>query len=478
MMRIPFGSLPSMSALFLDYVTDWARLRTFYPQPYSVESIAAFARERPCFDAPHHQRLCSSLAGDAAGIKKLGSGAVAVITGQQPRLFTGPNYTILKAITVIKLAKALDANGIPAVPVFWVAAEDHDYQEIESASVLDRDSGLMHVRVDLSNPESSPVGWLRFGDDVSDAVSKCLLSLPDSEFQRDVRQVLERWYKPATSPVDAFLGTMLSLFEGTGLVFANPLEPGIRKLAQPTLLQAVRINSDIRAAVVARSRAISESGYHEQVKVDNNFTGLFSYSGKSRRPLRPEDLDESVPLSANVLLRPVMQDAIFPTAAYVGGPAEVAYFAQAAAVYDVFRKPVPPIFPRISATILEPRVDRALKKYELQFEDMFRGRDFIRRKAVASVQGVELFDLVRDRLIAELESLRPSLNAIDPTLIGALDNSRQKVLHQVETLRTKFVNAEARRNETLERHLDTLVNSVFPEKKLQERVLNIASFVA
>ena len=138
---------------------------------------------------------------------------------------------------------------------------------------------------------------------------------------------------------------------------------------------------------------------------------------------------------------------------------------------------MPPVFPRISATILEPRIDRVLKKYDLQFQDMFRGRDFIRRKAVASVQGVEMFDLVRDRLSRELESLRPALNAVDPTLAGALDNSRQKVLHQVETLRTKFVNAEARRSETLERHLDMIMNSLFPEKKLQERVINITSFL-
>jgi uncharacterized protein YllA (UPF0747 family) len=108
---------------------------------------------------------------------------------------------------------------------------------------------------------------------------------------------------------------------------------------------------------------------------------------------------------------------------------------------------------------------------------MFRGRDFVRRKAVTNVQGVEIFDLVRDRLMTELESLREALNAVDPTLSGALDNSRQKVLHQVETLRTKFVNAEARRNDTLERHLDSVLNSFFPEKKLQERVINITSFL-
>src|SRR5262245_11029412 len=127
MMRIPFGSLPSMSALFLDYVADSPRLRRFYPQSYSVESVAAFARQRPPLDAKHRERLCGALKGDSTSIQKLAEGAVAVITGQQPGLFTGPNYTILKALTVVKLAKALEGMGVRAVPVFWVAAEDHDY---------------------------------------------------------------------------------------------------------------------------------------------------------------------------------------------------------------------------------------------------------------------------------------------------------------------------------------------------------------
>jgi uncharacterized protein YllA (UPF0747 family) len=477
MMRIPFGSLPSMSALFLDYVADWTRVRRFYPQSYSVESIAAFARQRPPLDAAHRDRLCATLTGDADSIKKLASGAAVIITGQQPGLLTGPNYTILKAITVIKLAKALDSIGVPAVPVFWVAAEDHDYQEIESATLIDRDLGLTQIRVDLANPESSPVGWLTLGGDVSDAILKCCSSLPDSEFQTDVRRIVESSYKPGVSPVAAFLQTMARLFEGTGLLLANPLDPELRRLAQPTLIQAVRRNAEIRAAVIARSRELSESGYHEQVKVENNFTGLFAYRDRSRQPLRPEEIREDIPLSANVLVRPAMQDAIFPTAAYVGGPAEVAYFAQAAAVYEVLGRPVPPVFPRISATLLEPRIERVLQKYGLDFLDVLRGRDFIRRKAVASVYGVEIFDTVRDRLGAELESLRPALNAVDPTLAGALDNSRQKVLHQIETLRTKFVNAEARRNETLDRQLDALSNALFPEKKLQERVINVSSFL-
>src|SRR5215831_19441225 len=129
MMRIPFGSLPAMSPLFLDYVNGSERLRPFYPQPYSIEAIAAFARQRPPLDVRHREQLAGALTGDATSIKKLAAGAVVVITGQQPGLFTGPMYTILKALTVVKLAKALEGVGVAAVPVFWIAAEDHDYQE-------------------------------------------------------------------------------------------------------------------------------------------------------------------------------------------------------------------------------------------------------------------------------------------------------------------------------------------------------------
>jgi uncharacterized protein YllA (UPF0747 family) len=482
--RIPFGSLPGMSALFLDYVTDWSRVRDFYPQNYSLESIVAYARQRPPLSSSHREQLCAALVaqqkqwgGNAAIPNKFANGAVAVIAGQQPGLFTGPHYTILKALTIVKLAKAIEQAGIPAVPVFWLAAEDHDYEEIEWAAVLDRDSAVQRFRVDLSNPEASPAGWLSLGEDVNTAVSSCLAALPESEFVPDVREVLTSSYKPGLSPVDAFAHMMARLFQGTALVLVNPLDKELRRLGVSTLDQAVRQNADIRSAVLARSRALSEAGYHEQVKVDNNFTGLFAYRGKSRQALRPDEIQTDALLSANVLLRPAFQDSIFPTAAFVGGPAEIAYFAQAGAVYETLRRPVPPVVPRISATILEPRALRALKKYEMDFLDAFRGREFMKRKSVANVEGVELFDVVRDRLTADLEVLRPALNAVDPTLAGALDTSRQKVLHQVEALRTKFVNAEARRDETLERHLDAITNSLFPEKKLQERVINVTSFL-
>jgi uncharacterized protein YllA (UPF0747 family) len=164
--------LPGTSALFRDYITDWSRVRNFYPQDYSLDSITAFAQRRPPPEPAHLKRLSGVLReqqkhwgaspSSAAAIDKLSAGAVAVMTGQQPGLFTGPVYTIHKAITAMKLAKALDARGIPAVPVFWVASEDHDFEEIQWAAVVDRDSQLKRLSVDLANDYASPVGWLRF----------------------------------------------------------------------------------------------------------------------------------------------------------------------------------------------------------------------------------------------------------------------------------------------------------------------------
>ena len=186
-----------MSALFLDYINDSSRVREFYRQDYSLEAVVSFARQRPALDRAHRETLCTVLdaqqrqwGANPSSVEKLRAGAVAVICGQQPGLFTGPNYTILKAITAIKLARALGDRGVTAVPIFWIAAEDHDYQEIEWAAILDRDSALQQVRVNLSNPESRPSAWLGLGDDVVDAISNCLTKLPESEFQPEVRDLL------------------------------------------------------------------------------------------------------------------------------------------------------------------------------------------------------------------------------------------------------------------------------------------------
>ena len=156
--------LLSMATLFLDYVTDWNRVRNFYPQNYSFESILAYARHRPALDAAHRGKLCAALSdqhklwgGGTASIERLCSGAVAVIAGQQPGLFTGPLYTIFKALTAIKLAEHLRAQGVNAVPMFWVAGEDHDFEEVNHTRLLNREGQVVIApRVVSRRPKPCP----------------------------------------------------------------------------------------------------------------------------------------------------------------------------------------------------------------------------------------------------------------------------------------------------------------------------------
>ena len=411
------------------------------------------------------------------GVERLAAGAVAVITGQQPGLFTGPHLSILKALTAVKLARSLEQSGIRAAPIFWIASEDHDHQEIETTWVLNRDAGLCRARVDLSDDVSSPVGWIQFREDIRQVVADCMSCLPTSDFSKDVLDILESSYQPRRSPVDSFGSMLAKLFAGTPLVLVDPLHPELKKLTKPVLDKAVRYNSQIRAAVIQRGTSLRDAGYHEQVKVDDSFTGLFAYRGRARQVLKPHEVSAELSLSPNVLLRPVIQDSLFPTAVYIGGPAEVAYFAQAAAVYETLECPMPPIFPRISATILDPRVGRSMGKYGIDFLDVFQGRDALKVKIVSSAYDSESFDQVRGRIEAELQSLRGIMGAVDSTLLGALDTSIRKAIYQLESLRSRYTNAAVRRDAVLARHLDGIGNSLFPDRKLQERMLNVTSFL-
>jgi len=477
--------LPPFSTLYSDYLESWAKVQPYYAQDYSLDAITLFARKRGLPNRASLDRLCSVLAeqqkrfgAGQTGVEKLSGGAVAVITGQQPGLFTGPLYSILKALTALKLARSLEQSGVRAVPIFWIAAEDHDHEEIETAWVLNRDSGLCRARVDLSDDVPSPVGWIHYREDLRKVVADCMLCLPHSEFTPDVRDILESCYQPGKSPVESFGAMMARIFAGTSLTFVDPLHPDLKRLAQPILNEAVRRNPEIRAAVIQRGMTLSEAGYHQQVKVDGNFTGLFAYRGRARHVLKPNEISSDLALSPGALLRPVVQDSIFPTAAYIGGPAEVAYFAQASAIYETLECPMPPIFPRISATILEPRISRDMKKCGIEFLDVLKGRDFLKSKCVSGIHDVGLFDRARGNIEKEMDSLRAMLGSVDPTLLGALNTSRRKATFQVDSLRTRFTNAAIRRNATMERQLAGMSNSLFPEKKFQERMINVTSFLA
>ncbi len=483
-MQIPIETLPTDTRLFDDYVRDWPAVAPFFGRPYSLDEIARFAGT-VAHDPERRGRLAAVVAGqqerwgvdpDPAG--RLALGAVAVMTGQQAGLFTGPLFSVLKALTAVKTARALRERGIDAVPVFWVAAEDHDREEIEWAGILERHGEFRKVTAELVSGPGSPAGWMTFTEGIRETVRRSADALPPSEYRPELIGLLEDAYVPGVSPVDAFARFMGRLFRDTDLVFVDPLGPDFRGLAEGWMASAFERKDAVRSAVLERSRRIAEAGYRAQVRVDNGFTGFFAYRGRSRRPVGPAETAPAASLSPNALLRPVLQDAVFPTAAFVAGPSEIAYLAQAGAVYERLGVAMPPILPRITATIVEPPAARAMRTHGLGIEDVFKGPDHLRRKAVRAAGDTDAFGRARGRVVESIESLRPLLEGVEPTLGGALDNALRKVRHQLDSLETRFVNASIRRDAVVERHLAGISSRLFPGRRLQERVVNVTSFLA
>ena len=284
-----------------------------------------------------------------ASIDRLRAGAVAVVSGQQVGLFGGPLYSILKAASALQLAAELSAKGIAAVPIFWLATEDHDLAEVNQIALPGADGRFETATVPLKAKANIPVGEVRFGPEIEALVERAC-ELLDGE----IAGMLRASYRTGETFGSAFARLFSRIFAGTGLVLMQPLDREVHVIARPVLLEAAQRAEEIDRELLRRGKALRDAGYHEQVKVTGSSTLLFILEdgertvmqiagtdflvGSARKLPRTEVLQriEEFPeqFSPNVLLRPVVQDYLLPTVVYFGGPAEIAYFAQAAVVYE------------------------------------------------------------------------------------------------------------------------------------------------
>ena len=295
---------------------------------------------------------------------------VAVVSGQQAGLFTGPLYTIYKALSAVKLAGCLRQRNTKAVPVFWIAAEDHDFAEVAKAEFISRDCQLESVAVTSAvHREGQPVGKVVTDESIQAVVDDLFELLPHSEFSDDMKALVLKAWQPGKGFVDSFATMMTTLLGSHGLIFLDPLDADLKKLAAPIYSAAARQAPDIALAIEERSRELEEAGYHAQVMATANSFPLFLHdeTGARHAVTRTENgkyrakegeteytaaelsqlaLDSPERFSPNVTLRAVVQDYLLPTIAYYGGAAEIAYFAQTAEAYRVLGRPATPILPR------------------------------------------------------------------------------------------------------------------------------------
>ncbi len=502
---ISFSAIPHTTKLFSDYLSHAPGIRKFFPHASDGTYIASLARVVPS-GTETHRRVADVLerqnrawgASDAVlrNIQRLREGAHAVVTGQQVGLFGGPLLALLKVASALALAQQVDRSGVPCVPVFWMASEDHDLAEVNQALLLTHDFNLTAFAAETKGVDGSPVADVRLARGTADLVEQAADLLGDSL----AADYLRESYREGETLSNAYARLYARIFAEHGLVILDPADDELHRIATPLFVEAIERVSELDAALLERNRELAAAGYHEQVKVTDLSTPLFALVDGVRVPVhrangqfsigtdrlssaelirrieeRPQDFN------ANVLLRPVLQDYWLPTLTYFGGPAEVAYFAQAGVVYEKLLGRITPILSRLSATLIEPRIARLLEKYEVELPEMFHGEGELRECIAARSLPPQLKDdFLKGKLAVEeaMQRVSESLARLDPTLVRAANRAASKMLYQVSRLERRAAAAELRRNEVIARHAAQIENALYPRKTLQEREISGIYFYA
>jgi len=516
----PISTLPGTTALFRDFAENAAAahpalLRRWYPSnPFSM----VWASHSPVLDEKHRSRLAEALQAQAesfgaceavfANIERLKNGAAAVVTGQQVALFGGPLLTLLKAATAIRKAQeATKASGREHVPIFWLASEDHDLAEVDQVALLGKTS-IETLTLSLKSARPVPVGALPV-DGGSDPGLQHLEATLNQASEllgwAPITNLLRECYAPGATLASAFGRLLTKIFADFGLIVMDAASREFHAMGASVLRSALERADELEDALLVRSQDLEAAGYHAQVLVtsDHSLLFLIDVETGARLPLRRTTngewkagtrpyttaqlleilAAEPERLSPNALLRPVFQDKILPTAAYVGGPAEVAYFAQSEVLYSRILGRVTPVLPRLMATLVEPAIASTMATHEVQFPQALEAKTIeslaMRLGARAiPVDGKRKIAAVGNAMDAELTALTDYMTAMSADLGRAAGVSASKMRYQMNRLRRMAANFELQKQTSLNKHATALMLSLYPNGHLQERLLAGVHFLA
>ena len=494
--------IPGTSKLFGDYLYDFNKVSRFYS--YNFADPAAFRQAAAAVEYPDSRRqelvtILRAQNGESESLERLARpGTVAVVTGQQVGLFSGPAYTVYKALTAVKLAQWLSSEGIEAVPVFWLASEDHDLAEVDHVWFFDENNRPSKISLAGAVSNGGPVGEVEIADLPWDEVKNALGDLP---YAAETIERLKAAYRCGPGERCATFGAsfralLADILQGFGLLFLDPLRPAVRQMARPFLERAAQSVPELTGALKERDRELSDAGYHSQVHLDDSTSLLFLLSEGKRSPLRwkdsefvardrkyrPDELCEvSDRLSPNALLRPVMQDYLLPTISYVAGPAEIAYMAQGQVLYQNLLGRMPVIYPRNSLTLIDARAEKLIERYRLSMTDLLDHSGEVKAKIARQLVPAGIsqeFQEAEDSVRSSLKRLAESLHEFDPTLEAASAKSLGKMLYQLKHLSQKASRENLRRDERSAQDADYLIDLIYPQRHLQERFFSIVPFLA
>jgi bacillithiol biosynthesis cysteine-adding enzyme BshC len=504
---LSFRQLPHQPKLFLDFVDNFAAVKAFYAHPPTMKAVREVARSVPYPEQRRKQvsailrRQNQSLGASPATLahlERLERGAVAVMSGQQVGLFSGPAYSVYKALTAVEIAAELTSEGIDAVPIFWMATEDHDLDEVRYSNFFS-DGQLRRFELPVPAEGGKPVGKIVLGDAIAEFAREAAGFL-DKAGDAALAKDLTECYRPEETYGSAFGKLFARLFAEQGLILVDPLDQGLHQVATPVFRRVIERRDAIVAELLERGKDLDRAGYEAQVKVTAKSSLLFFLNGAGRETIsvadgtfrtdtahwtRPEveALIEAEPhkFSPNALLRPVVQDFLFPTAAYIGGPAEISYFAQAEVLYRHVLERMPVLLPRAGFTLVDPKAAKLLQKYQLNVEDVWQGSQVVRKcmEAHSVPRGLsESFERGQKLLDEMMQDLGKQIEKLDPTLVGAVENAKIKISFQIENLRLKAGRALDERSHVISEHERYLESLLHPNKALQSRELSLLPLLA
>ncbi len=512
-MSIPIRHLPGISRLTKDYLSGSPRVEEFFdgdfrdPDAFRTQAQRIKARSLPrkeLVSVLKEQNLAYGCGPRTLEhIESLARKQVcAVVTGQQAGLFSGPLYTIYKAVTAISLAERLNRTlGENFVPVFWSASDDHDWAEIDHIQLLDRSNEIQTLRYPMPTPKRNlPASELVLTQEIEGCLAQLEDFTHDSEFKPEILARLREAYPPGRSFSEAFAVWMTHLFKSYGLIIIDPSHPTLKELGRAVFRHEVAADSPCTRHVQEASRLLAARNYGRQVRLHEGILNLFHADPERRAILFDGDVfrikgtaaaltrDELLALierapqlfSPNVLLRPIFQDTLLPTIAYIAGPGEIAYFAQMKGIYRSFGLPMPIIYPRKSVTIVERKIDRLLKTYDLTIRDVWhRPHDLVNeitaRRIPQSLD--EVLHRTAGRIGTDLESLKPEVTAFEPTLESTFDITAGKIAQHFKILGKKIQQAAKKKHAIVTQQLYKILSCLYPHERLQERSLNIVPFL-
>ncbi len=499
---IGFDELP-VNALFQSYLNDYSQLSGFFTKsPFqwpaqngepdlnsgkiSRDQLVELLREINTGYGAHQQSLDQ--------IDRLKDPeAKVVVTGQQMVIFGGSLFLILKAISVIVWARQLEQRtGKPVVPVFWLADEDHDYDEVTGLS-LPGDEGVEHLKLDFTPDVPHSIGNLKPGQKTIELLLDQIFEvLPETDFSSELRELLASSYQSGNLK-EGFARLFSELFSKQGLVLVESNNPAVKKALSEPICRAVQEATAINEELEARSAEV-EARFHRQAHVQP--TTLFMHDpaeGRVRlnrangswwtdtgQEWSSDQLcklaeDEPWKFSPNVFLRPVLQDWLLPTIGYVAGPGEVAYYAQLGKVYDLFDQKMPAILPRISATVIEPAISRIMEDLPFTFADYSRRIEDL-EKAYLEWSTPDNLDEHFQSWQQELEALMQQksdlIEKYDPSLRGSAEKMTVNFNKQIDKLHQKLRKSLRQKDEIQLKRIKRIKLAAFPEDRIQERVVS------